>query len=218
MMLWKLPVYLSGIRFRKNIASVLPIPWTMPVPSSTTVLVNHHERFTSGPAFGMNMSIPMKADHYISNVSRFREVLKSAVAAAGRGEEIVTLGITPHRPETGYGYICRGELFDTFAGTPACRVERFCEKPDYERALEFLSSGDYLWNSGMFVWRVDLINQLIEVHTPQLAEGLNKIGQAFGTERYEILEEVYAGLPKISVDHGILERADNVLVMPGDFG
>jgi len=141
------------------------------------------------------------------------------MAAAGRGQEIVTLGITPHRPETGYGYICRGELFDTFAGTPACRVERFCEKPDYERALEFLSSGDYLWNSGMFVWRVDLINRLIKVHTPQLAEGLRKIGQAFGTERYdEILEEVYAGLPKISVDYGILERADNVLVMPGDFG
>ena len=91
--------------------------------------------------------VVLPADHYIRDVPRFREVLQSAMAAAGRGQEIVTLGITPHRPETGYGYICRGELFDTFAGTPACRVVRFCEKPDYERDLEFLSSGNYLWNS-----------------------------------------------------------------------
>ncbi len=163
--------------------------------------------------------IVLPADHYISDIPRFQKVMKSAVAAAWRGENIVTLGITPHRPETGYGYIYQGELCDTFIGTPACRVVRFLEKPDYARAVRFLSSGNYLWNSGMFIWRVDLIRQLIEKHTPQLAQGLDKIGQAMGTEQYlAVLEEVYAGLPKISVDYGILEKAEKVLVMRGNFG
>lgn len=166
-----------------------------------------------------DVMVVLPADHYISDVERFREVLKGAVAAAGRGEEIITLGITPHRPETGYGYICRGEVLDIFNGTPACRVASFLEKPDYHRALEFISSGNYLWNSGMFIWRIDLIIQLINKHTPRLAEGLQKIGQALGGGRYaEVLAEVYAGLPKISVDYGILEKADRMLVMPGDFG
>ncbi|KJS17478.1 MAG: mannose-1-phosphate guanylyltransferase [Peptococcaceae bacterium BRH_c4b] len=163
--------------------------------------------------------IVLPADHFVCDVPRFQEVLKSAVAAAWRGEEIVTLGITPHRPETGYGYICEGELYDTFAGTPAWRVLRFLEKPDYAKAVRFLSMGNYLWNSGMFIWRVDLVRQLIAKHTPQLAQGLNKIGQAIGTEQYlAVLEEVYAELPRVSVDYGILEKADSVLVMRGDFG
>jgi len=163
--------------------------------------------------------IVLPADHYISDVPRFQEVLKSAVAAAWRGEYIVTLGITPHRPETGYGYISQGELFDTFNGVPAYRVVRFLEKPDYAKAVRLLSTGNYLWNSGMFIWRVDLIGQLIEKYTPQLAQGLSIIGQARETEQYlAVLGEVYAGLPKISVDYGILEKAEKVLVIRGDFG
>ncbi|GBF33913.1 mannose-1-phosphate guanylyltransferase [Desulfocucumis palustris] len=163
--------------------------------------------------------IVLPADHYISDVPCFQEVLKSAVVAAWRGQEIVTIGITPHRPETGYGYICQDEMLDTFAGVPAYRVFQFLEKPDYAKAVRLLACGNYLWNSGMFIWRLDLIRQLIEKHTPQLARGLNKIGQAMGTEQYPaVLEEVYAELPRISVDYGILEKADCVLVMRGDFG
>ncbi|ADY55214.1 Mannose-1-phosphate guanylyltransferase [Syntrophobotulus glycolicus DSM 8271] len=163
--------------------------------------------------------IVLPADHYIRDVPRFQEVLKSAVAAARRGEDIVTLGITPHRPETGYGYIFQGELADTFHGVGAYRVARFLEKPDYAKAVVFLSTGNYLWNSGMFIWRVDLIRQLIEQHTPGLAQGLRLIGQAMGTKQYlPVLEEIYAGLPKISVDYGVLEKAERVLVMRGDFG
>jgi len=166
-----------------------------------------------------DVMIVLPADHYINDVPRFQEVLKSAVVVAGRGDEIVTLGIAPHRPETGYGYICQGELFDTVAGIPVYRVVRFLEKPNYTLALEFLSRGDYLWNSGMFIWRVDLISKLIDIHAPLLAEGLKRIEAEFGTERYSgVLEEVYADLPKISVDYGILERVNNVLVIRGDFG
>lgn len=162
--------------------------------------------------------IVLPADHYIGNVPRFHEVLQSAAAAAGKSNSIVTLGITPHSPEIGYGYIQRGDLLDYYGGIPVSRVTRFLEKPDYKRALEFLASGDYLWNSGMFIWRVELILKLIEEHAPLLDKGLKEIGQHLGSFQYnDMLEKVYHGLPKISVDYGILEKAGNVLVIPCDF-
>ncbi|MFZ5645012.1 MAG: mannose-1-phosphate guanylyltransferase [Bacillota bacterium] len=163
--------------------------------------------------------VVLPADHYISDASRFQAVLKGAITAAWRAESIVTLGVTPNRPETGYGYILRGDLQDTFAGVSAYHAARFVEKPDYQKAREYLSSGRYLWNSGMFIWRVDLINKLIGKHLPGLAKGLEEIGEVLNSDRYEeILEKVYLMLPKVSVDYGIMERAENVLVIPGDFG
>lgn len=163
--------------------------------------------------------IVLPADHYIGNVRNFQEVLKSAVATAGRGQQLVTLGITPHSPETGYGYIHRGELFDTLAGIPSYRALRFLEKPDYKRALEFLSSGDYLWNSGMFVWRIDTIRAMIAEHIPLLDAGLREIENSLETDRYQkTIEKIYSELPKVSIDYGIMEQAGNVLVIPGDFG
>lgn len=163
--------------------------------------------------------IVLPADHYISNVRNFQEVLRSAVAAANRENKIITLGIHPHSPETGYGYIHRGELVDTFAGIPAYQAVRFLEKPDSARAMEFLSSGDYLWNSGMFIWRVDMIREMIGKHIPSLAEGLKEIENSLQTDRYEkTVKKVYSDLPKVSIDYGLMERADNVLVIPCDFG
>ncbi|MCG9968547.1 NTP transferase domain-containing protein [Pelotomaculum terephthalicicum JT] len=166
-----------------------------------------------------DVMIVLPADHYINDVPRFKDIIKGAIAAAGRGENIITLGIAPHRPETGYGYICQGEQFDEFAGIKAYVVDKFLEKPNYAQALEFLFQGNYLWNSGMFVWRVDLISALIEIHIPELAEGLRIIERTMGMEQYDdTLREVYNGLPKISVDYGILERTERVLVIRGDFG
>jgi len=163
--------------------------------------------------------IVLPADHYIGNVCHFHEVLKSAVATASQGDKIVTLGITPHSPETGYGYIHRGELVDTFAGIPVYRTIRFLEKPDRTRALEFLSSGDYLWNSGMFVWRIDMIRGMIEKHLPSLAEGFKEIGDSLGTDQHlKTVNKVYSELTKVSVDYGIMEQAGNVFVIPCDFG
>ncbi|MHB8157190.1 MAG: mannose-1-phosphate guanylyltransferase, partial [Desulfocucumaceae bacterium] len=142
--------------------------------------------------------IVLPADHYIGNERNFHEVLRSAVATAGRGDNIVTLGITPHSPETGYGYIHRGQLLDSFAGISTYRAVRFLEKPDYARALEFLSSGDYLWNSGMFVWRLDLIGKMLEKHIPTLADGLKEIENTLGTDQYKkTVKKVYSELPKV---------------------
>lgn len=163
--------------------------------------------------------IVLPADHYIADEERFCDVLKAGVAAAASGEHVITLGVVPTRPETGYGYIAKGELFDTISGVPAYKVEGFTEKPDQKRALEFLTKGGYLWNSGIFIWRVDLIRRLIQEHLPVLHSGLTKIDEVLNTGEYqEVLKEIYAGLPKISIDYGVMEKAKNVLVLPADFG
>ncbi|MDA8336266.1 MAG: mannose-1-phosphate guanylyltransferase [Peptococcaceae bacterium] len=150
----------------------------------------------------------LPADHFIADPERFQTVLRAAAGWAAGGEWLVTMGVPPTRPDTGYGYIRRGEKMDG----DVYRVERFTEKPDAERAREFLASGRYLWNSGMFVWRADLILRLIARYLPELAAGLAGIG------RGEKLAEVYPRLPRISIDYGVMERADRVLVLPGDFG
>jgi mannose-1-phosphate guanylyltransferase len=163
--------------------------------------------------------IVLPADHYIGNVGEFQKVLWSAVAAAAKEDSVVTLGITPHSPETGYGYIHRGELEGVTGGISAYKALQFMEKPNYERALEFLSSGDYFWNSGMFIWRVDLARDMIGKYLPLLAAGLEEIEASLGTGSYlETLEQVYSALPKISIDYGLMERADNVLIIPCNFG
>ncbi|HHW40870.1 MAG TPA: NTP transferase domain-containing protein [Syntrophomonadaceae bacterium] len=163
--------------------------------------------------------IVLPADHFIADEERFRNVLKGAVAAAGEGEHLVTIGITPSRPETGFGYIARGSLHGTFAGIPAYVAEGFTEKPDLERARQYLASGNYFWNSGMFIWRADLIIRMIREYMPELYAGLQKIQAAMGSEQYQdVLNGVYSGLPKISIDYGVMEKATNVLVLPGSFG
>lgn len=163
--------------------------------------------------------IVLPADHYIADEDHFCELLKSAVATAASGEQLITLGITPSRPETGFGYIARGQLYEIIAGNPAYTVDKFTEKPDYQRALKYLANGNYYWNSGIFIWRVDLILRLIARHLPELGAGLLRIKTAYGTEHYqEVLAAVFADLPKVSIDYGVMEKASNVLVLPGNFG
>jgi len=163
--------------------------------------------------------IILPADHYIPQRDRFVTVLQGAVEASGEGDCLFTLGITPTRPETGYGYILRGELLGIFGELPAFRAIKFTEKPDFALANEFLNSGNYFWNSGMFIWKAHLILKEIERHIPDLHRGLHKIAGARGTGEYgEILREIYQSLPRISIDYGIMEKADNVAVIPGDFG
>lgn len=166
---------------------------------------------------GVMLVLP--ADHFIRDEECFRQALAGAVNVASRGDHLVTLGISPTRPETGYGYIKYGDIYGSFAGVPAYRVEQFTEKPDSERAEEFLASGSYFWNSGMFIWRVDLIRRLIAEHLPDLDHGLQVIEKYFGGSDFrQVINQVYPSLPKISIDYGIMEKAGNVLVIPGNFG
>ena len=175
----------------------------------------------------------LPADHVITNVARFHAVLHAAVAAAqgpeANGERpLVTLGIRPTHPETGYGYLQYdadgddGSEPDTGPGrrTPrAHRVLTFAEKPDLATAERFLDAGDFLWNSGMFVWRADAILAALDEHLPAVYALFAPLGAAFGTDgEADAVADAYERSPKISIDYGVMERARNVLVVPGAFG
>lgn len=156
------------------------------------------------------------ADHFIADEPRFRDVLARAIAAA-EGGWITTIGIVPTRPETGYGYIEVGAPLSE--GVNA--VARFVEKPDRERAAGFLAGGKHLWNAGMFFFRASAMRAAIAKHLPALAEGLDGLDAAAARgpgEEAKALAEVFPALPSISIDHGVLENAEKLAVVPGSFG
>src|SRR3954447_20731277 len=158
------------------------------------------------------------SDHLIAHKDRFTEVIHQAMVGARQGL-LMTLGITPTRPETGYGYLqCGGAIGDG----PVMAVEEFKEKPSYDVAESYVKSGNYLWNAGMFIWRVDVFLAELARQQPQLHAGLQKIAHAWDTaERELIFGEVWATLPKISVDYAVMEgaaAAGLVGTVPGDFG
>lgn len=174
--------------------------------------------------------VVLPADHVVGNVARFHEVLKAAVAKAeersssGSGGALVTVGIEPTHPETGYGYIqYDSTLRDGEDETPrAYAVQAFAEKPDVATAERFLDSGDFLWNSGMFVWRADAILDALEKHLPDVYHAFAPLEAAFGADgEAEAVAHAYARTPKISVDYGVMEpaaAAGRVFVVPGAFG
>jgi mannose-1-phosphate guanylyltransferase len=162
--------------------------------------------------------ISLHADHAVEDEEGFRSVLRAAVHAA-EADHLVTLGIVPTSPETGYGYIRRGDLLGQAGGHDAYRVERFTEKPDPETARSFVQSGRYFWNSGIFVWKVSVI--LTEIHRllPQLYAQLMEIEPALGTPRQaEAIERVWASTRGVSIDVGVMEKANDVAVIPADIG
>lgn len=167
---------------------------------------------------GVMMVLP--SDHVISSVSRFHDVLKVAIEKAREPGALVTIGINPTHPETGYGYIqFDGSLEDANESPTAHLVKTFAEKPDTATAERFLDSGDFLWNSGMFIWRADTILAAIERHAPEIAEAFKPLREAIGTEEEEqAVEQAYRRSPHISIDYGVMERAENVFVVPGAFG
>lgn len=158
------------------------------------------------------------ADHLITDGGRFIEVIEQAMAGARQGR-LMTLGITPTRPETGYGYLqCGGPV----EGGPVLAVEEFKEKPSYDLAESYLKSGNYLWNAGMFVWKVDVFLAELARQQPQLHAGISRIVQAWDSPaREDVLGEVWPTLPRISVDYAVMEGAaavGRVGTVPGDFG
>ncbi len=159
------------------------------------------------------------ADHFIRNRGRFADVVRAAAEVARLQNRLVTIGISPTGPETGYGYIHRGEQTDQCQGEKIYLVKKFVEKPDRQRARQYLAQGDYLWNSGIFLWKVSTILEMIKSHMPRLAQGLAQIEQALGTEREaQVIADVYRGLESVSIDYGVMEKADGVAVLAGDFG
>jgi len=161
----------------------------------------------------------LPADHLINDSDRFRKILSCAAEMAGRGDYLLTIGIPPAFPETGYGYIEKGKLIDTAKGENIFEVKSVREKPALEQAKAFLAKGGFYWNSGMFVWRVDTILHAIEKLLPDIYTGLLQIEDAIGTDQEkEMVDHVYREIKPISIDYGVMEKADNVLLVRGDFG
>jgi mannose-1-phosphate guanylyltransferase len=156
------------------------------------------------------------SDHLVREPERLTEVLREAVAGARQGF-LMTVGITPTHPETGYGYLECGEVIDG----PVRRVARFKEKPTLEVASEYVRSGGYLWNASMFVWRVDVFLGELRRQQPELHAGLTAIAGAWDTDRDRVMGEIWPTLKKISVDYAVMEGAAEaglVATVPGDFG
>ncbi len=155
----------------------------------------------------------LPSDHMIKEGDRFRAALKKAEALARKGR-IVVFGVSPTRPETGYGYIRLGDELSE----GSYEVESFVEKPDRPTAEGYLASGDYLWNSGMFVWKASVILEEIKRHMPALGEALARIDAAIGTPDEErVLEEAFSGVEPESIDFGVMEKSGNVAAVRADF-
>ena len=161
----------------------------------------------------------LPADHYVSNPAALLESIRRAAEIAVAGP-IVTLGVVPTRPETGYGYIQWSEERPDFWKQKAYRVKAFVEKPSLDKAKQYLVRGDYLWNAGIFVATPQAILREIKLHLPPLYEGLERLELALGTDSFEnVLEDVYERLDSISFDYGIMERTSSpVFVVPCDCG
>lgn len=157
------------------------------------------------------------SDHFIGLEDRFAGVVLAAERLAQDGH-VVTIGIRPTGPETGYGYIEAGDAFADMGDHKALKVVRFVEKPNREKAEEYLAAGNYFWNSGMFVWSIPTVLNLFEKHLPDTYARLMRIRDAIGTpDEREIVDSEYKEMQRISVDFGIMEKLDDLLVIPGDF-
>ena len=162
---------------------------------------------------GIMVIVP--SDPFIKDEEEFARILKLAVEAAETQDKLVTIGIKPTYPSTGYGYI----RYDMSGDSVAKNVTEFVEKPNLETAQEYVESGEYAWNSGMFIWKASTILKYYEKLLPDIYEYLMKLKEALGTDmEKQVLKELYPNIPKISIDYGIMERADNVLMLEGDFG
>lgn len=160
----------------------------------------------------------LTADHYIRDVDKFRRVLLAAAQVARQGH-IVTLGIQPSFPSTGFGYIRRREQLDEVSGFEICWVDSFVEKPDLDRATEFLTTGLYSWNSGMFIWQISRIMAEFARQMPGLYAQLQKIAAALGTSgETEVVSDVWPRVRKKTIDYGVMEGAEDVIVIPVDIG
>ena len=159
------------------------------------------------------MMIVTPSDHLISNETEFYSIIKDTLEFANEKNALMTIGITPSRPETGYGYIQKSD------NSLISRVKCFTEKPNLELAQVFIQSGEFFWNSGIFVWKVGDIIEAVAKHLPEHHTLFEAIADKLGTnEESQAIEQVFSQCRAISIDYGVMEKADNVYVRCGDFG
>jgi len=160
----------------------------------------------------------LTADHVITKIDVFNQSLRLAARLARQGY-LVTLGIKPTGPETGYGYIRYAAPLSEGFDHQAFDGERFVEKPDVAMAQAYLQDGHYVWNSGMFVWKVETILAALQKHLPELARKIDTIAESMGTaQERATLDELWPTLQTISIDYGVMEKANKVAVIPVEIG
>ncbi len=168
--------------------------------------------------YGDGVMIITPADHYIEDVPALTEIFKTAILTAEEQDKLVTIGLKPTFPSTGFGYI----KYDPTTPGGVKSVIEFKEKPDEETAQKYIDSGNYAWNSGMFIWKASLILQKLKEYVPDIYEDLNTIGDAMNTpQEQEVLHEIYPKIRKISIDYAVMEpgaEKGEILVIPGDCG
>ncbi|NQX58060.1 mannose-1-phosphate guanylyltransferase [Paenibacillus qinlingensis] len=168
---------------------------------------------------GDSIMVVLPSDHYITDEEQFRLTLDEACTVAMKTDKIVTIGIKPTFPSTGYGYISFDK--EPISSNPVAvfEVAEFVEKPNFQKAQSYLSSGNYLWNSGIFIWKTSVIIDNFKRYLPRLYKTMLPISEFLGTDQAEeIITNIYPTLQNISIDYGILERSDEVVVLSGQFG
>jgi mannose-1-phosphate guanylyltransferase len=160
----------------------------------------------------------LTADHHIADKAKFRRVLSAAYTLA-QDDYIVTLGISPSLPSTGFGYIRRGDLLQTVDSFDCYRASGFTEKPDIARAVQFLRSGDYSWNSGMFIWKAERALHEFERYQPEMYRQIAELQPTVDTPDFEpTLEAIWKTIPALPIDIAVMEKTDRIAVIPVDIG
>lgn len=162
--------------------------------------------------------IASPADHLIQKEANFRKVIKAAGQIAEDTNGLVTIGIPPNRPATGYGYIQIADHFRKIQSVDSFKVRTFAEKPNFATAERFLKSGDFFWNSGIFIFKASVFLQAVEEYLPELFDSLKEVIGFLGEPDFDkVLQKVYCQIRSISIDYGIMEKAKNVYVVKGNF-
>lgn len=190
----------------------------LPEPSArNTAAAIGYAAFSIMKKHGDGIMCVYPADHYIKNEIEFTNILNGAIEIAKESDKLVTIGITPTFPSTGYGYINYDRKIPY--KNNAYEVIEFVEKPNYEKAKFYVESGKYVWNSGMFVWKVSKILEDFKRYLPKVYDKLENLSKYIGTDKEdEMIQQIYPTIPSISIDYAIMERSNDVVVVPGDFG
>lgn len=168
---------------------------------------------------GDAVMVVLPSDHAVVDGDKFRKVIEAAVQTAVDNDALVTVGIKPTSPQTGFGYIEKGKALKNGTTQEVFRVQSIREKPASEQAREFIQSGNFYWNSGIFIWKASTILNYIARFLPDLSAGLTVINESLESpEEKAAVHRVYKNLVPISIDCGVMEKADNVFVVKGDFG
>lgn len=163
--------------------------------------------------------VVLPSDHVVEDTESFKNILNSAASYANKGEKIVTLGIKPDKPETGYGYIHLGDKVQEVENNSIFKVKEFTEKPNIEKATRFFEDGNYYWNSGMFVWKTETILNKLKEHLPDIYNNLKEITKSIGEpDEGEVIDKKFSCMNNISIDYGVLEKEEEIFVIPANFG